>query len=322
MKKLTSYIIIVGLTIVSVLASSCGNGNKKSKDGRTDTYSSGAISFVSDESFSPIIEEEREVFQYDYPEAKVTPIYTSESDAINRLLKGKTWLAFAARNFKPGELKSLQAQQYRPTAFSVAYDALAFIVNKTNNDTLLSVKDVQDIMNGRITTWELLHKGNKRGTITVVFDNPKSSTVHYVEDSILGGKPIVNPNVVAVNKTAEVIKYVENNSGAIGIIGNNWLNDKRDTTNLTFNRNIRVMSLSRMHPAIAANSRKPYQYYIYNGEYPLIRTIYALLNDPRQGLPWGFAHFVQGPKGQRIVMKAGLLPVMGNINIRDVNVNQ
>lgn len=319
--KLTSY-IFVGLTITSILISSCGNNNKKGKDGRTDTYSSGTISFASDESFSPIIEEEREVFQHDYPDTKVNPIYTNESEGINMLLHGKTWLVFAARDFKPAEKKSLEAKQFLPTSFSIAYDALAFIVNKSNTDTLLSVKDVKDIMNGRITKWSQIDKRNNKGAITVVFDNPKSSTVHFIEDSVLSGKPIINKNVAAVKKTAEVIKYVEQNPNAIGIIGNNWLNDKRDTTNLTFKRNIRVMSLSKIHPATAASSRKPYQYYIYNGEYPLIRTIFALLNDPRRGLPWGFAHFIQGPKGQRIVMKTGLLPVLGNINVRDVNTAQ
>ncbi len=320
MKKTTSY-ILVGLTFAACLCFSC-SGNKKGKDGRTDTYSSGTISFVSDESFSPIIEEERTVFQFDYPQAKVNPIYTSESDAINRLLDGKAWLAFSARNFKDSELKNLQARNFRPMAIKVAYDALAFIVNKANNDTIISVQDIVNVMNGKATKWKDLSYGSNDGLITVVFDNAKSSTVHYVEDSILGGKPITNPNVAAVNKTAEVIKYVEENPHAIGVIGNNWLNDKHDSTNLTFNKNIRVMRVSKVHPATPSSGRLPYQYYIYNGEYPLVRTIYALLNDPRQGLPWGFAHFIESPKGQRIVMKAGLLPVLGQINVRDVNVSQ
>lgn len=319
MRKAISY-TLVGLTLSACLFSACNE--KKSKDGRTDTYSSGAISFASDESFSPIIEEERFVFQKDYPQAKVTPIYTSESEAINQLLAGKIWLALTARNFKESELKSLQNQSYRPIAIKLAYDALAFIVNKSNNDTLISVQNIADIMNGKATQWSDIYKGSNRGKITVVFDNAKSSSVHFVEDSILGGKAIKNPNVAAVDKTEEVIKYVEENPGSIGIIGNNWLNDKRDSTNLTFNKDIRVMSVSRLHPATAANSRKPYQYYIYNGQYPLIRTIYALLNDPRQGLPWGFAHFIESPKGQRIILKAGLLPVMGDINVRNVNVTK
>ncbi|MCI6500344.1 MAG: phosphate-binding protein, partial [Prevotella sp.] len=116
--------------------------------------------------------------------------------------------------------------------------------------------------------------------------------------------------------------YVEKTEGAIGIIGSNWLNDKRDTTNLTFNANIRLMSVSKWDKANPKNSWKPYQYYIYNGNYPLVRTIYALLNDPVNGLPWGFASFIASPKGQLIILKAGLLPVYGNITIRDVNVGE
>ena len=53
MKRPTSY-FIVGLTLAAVLIASCES--KKSEDGRTDTYSSGAISFASDEDVSPIIE--------------------------------------------------------------------------------------------------------------------------------------------------------------------------------------------------------------------------------------------------------------------------
>ena len=156
----------------------------------------------------------------------------------------------------------------------------------------------------------------------MVFDNKKSSAVHFVEDSILGGKPIQNKNVAATNKTADVIKYVENTPNAIGIIGSNWLNDKRDSTNLTFNKKIRIMSVSKLPKATPANSWKPYQYYIYNGNNPLIRTVYALLNDPINALPWGFANFIASPKGQMIILKSGLLPVQGNITIRSVNVTE
>src|SRR3712207_9541910 len=78
MKKEISY-ALVGLTLFAGLLASC---SKKPKDGRTDTYSSGAMTFASDESFSPVIEEERELFEFTYPQAKITPIYTNESDAI------------------------------------------------------------------------------------------------------------------------------------------------------------------------------------------------------------------------------------------------
>lgn len=312
----TSY-ILVGLALAACSFSSCNRGNKS---GRTDTYSSGAISFASDESFSPIIDEEVSLFQYTYKDAKLTPIYTNESDAITMLLNEKICLAVTARDFRPKELQSLKDKGFLPQSQKLCYDGLALIVNKANPDTCISVRDLARILRGEVTKWSELNPKSANEDILVAFDNRKSSTVHYAEDSILGGKPITNPNIWATKKTADVITYVEKTPTAIGIIGSNWLNDQRDTTNLTFKKNVRTMSVSRLDKATPANSWKPYQGYIYNGNYPLVRTIYVLLNDPLRGLPWGFKNFMASYQGQLIILKTGLLPAYGNITIRDVKI--
>lgn len=319
MNKINPY-ILVGITLLFFTSISCQQ--KKSKDGRTDTYSSGTIQIVSDESFKPIIDEQIQVFHSIYRDANVNAQYTNETDGINKLLRLKTCLAITARDYKDHELQNLRDRRFMPKSIKIAYDGLALIVNKSNTDTCISVNDIRKILLGQAKNWKDIYPHSNKGEITLVFDNKHSSTVHFAEDSILGGKPIVNPNVVATNKTVDVIDYVEKTPGAIGIIGSNWLNDKRDTTNLTFNKKIRLMSVSKKDVATVANSWKPYQYYIYNGNYPLIRTIYGLLNDPINGLPWGFINFIASPKGQMIILKSGLLPVQGNITIRNVNVSQ
>ena len=311
--------ILVGLTLTAVLAS-CGQ--RKSKDGRTDTYSSGAISFASDESFSPVIEEERELFEAIYKETKLTPVYTNESEAIQMLLDRKLSMAITSRDYKPGELAKLKADNQFPRTIRFAYDGLALIENKQNTDSCISVKDIRRILLGEVTRWDEIYPNSKNGEITVVFDNAKSSTVHFAEDSILGGKPITSPNVAAVNKVEDVIKYVETHRGAIGILGSNWLNDKRDSTNLTFRKEIRPMAVSSLDVANVHNSYKPYQYYFFNASYPLVRTLYILLNDTHMGLPTGFSNFIiSQDKGQMIVLKAGLLPAYGNLTVRNVHVN-
>lgn len=318
MNKLTSY-ILVGLTLSASLFSSCGQ--QKSKDGRTDTYSSGAISFASDESFSPIIEEERELFESLYLDAKLTPIYTNESEAIQMLLDGKVSMAVTSRDYKEGELAHLKATKQFPRTIKFAYDGLALIQNKQNTDSCISVKDIRRILTGEVTRWDQIYPGSKNGEITVVFDNPKSSTVHFAEDSILGGKPITSPNVSAVKKVDEVIKYVESHRGAIGILGSNWLNDKRDSTNLTFRKEIRPMAVTNLDVANVRNSFKPYQYYFYNASYPLVRTLYILLNDTHMGLPTGFSNFIiSQDRGQLVILRAGLLPAYGRLTIRDVQI--
>lgn len=304
------------------MLSSCKD--KKDPNARTDTFSSGEITFGADESFAPIIEEEMEVFHALHPQAKVTPKYMSESEGINLLLANKLTLMFTTRNFKESERNNLVARDRFPLFERVGYDGLAFICNNSNADTCISVKDIKRILTGEAVNWKDINpKSSARGEIIVCFDNKTSSTVHYVEDSILGGKPITSPNVFATKKTADVIDYVEKTPGAIGIIGSNWLNDKRDTTNLTWKKNIRVMAVSKYDDANPNNSYKPYQGYLYNDNYPFIRTIYALLNDERgrYGLPYGFTQFVVAQRGQMILFKAGLLPYYGNISIREVHIS-
>lgn len=319
MKK-TPFNTLVGLTFILGLLSSCGDN--KPKSGRTDTYTTGTITVAMDESFSPLIEEEIQIFELVNPQAKIKPLYTNELEAINMLKKDSVCIAISARNYRPDEIDNLKKRRMVPISFPIAYDGLALIVNKENTDTCISVKDFSSILSGKVKKWSEIYSGSKLGDFDVVFDNKNSSTVHYCVDSILNGKPISCPNVSAVKTSAEVINYVEKHKNAIGIIGSNWLNDKRDTTNLTFNKNITVMQVSKLDKATAMNSRKPFQYYFLTGEYPLVRTIYVLLNDPRRGLPTGFGNFISGPKGQMIVLKTGLLPYRGELNIRTVDVRE
>ena len=313
-----TFNILVELTLTLGLLWSCHN---KPKNGRTDTYSSGTMTFVSDESFSPIIEEAREVFEHTYPQATIKPIYTNELDGINMLMERKVWLTVASKRLRESQIKNLKDRKYVARCIPIAYDGLALIVNNENPDTCISIKDIKRVLVGEVTKWSEVYPNSKLGDFDVVFDNAKSSTVHFCIDSILGGKPINSPKVEAVKKSAEVINYVSSHKNAIGIIGSNWLNDARDSTNVTFKKNIRVVSVSRLDEATPMNSWKPYQFYIYNGNYPLVRTIYAICTDPRQGLPWGFCNFLQSPIGQKIFFKAGLLPARGNMAVREVVVS-
>ena len=313
-----AFNIIIGLTLVLGLFSACGN---KPNPELEEAYQKAAQAFVADESFFPILDEE--LFYFNSQRLDTIGVdYLNEQDAVKRLMKLDTWLAFTTRRFTAKEEQSLRDRQYLPRAIPIAYDGLAIIVNNANPDSCITVTDFARILRGEATSWGDIYPQSKLGTIDVVFDNPLSSTVRWCVDSILGGKEFTNPHIGAVQTSAAVIDYVENHKNALGIIGSNWLNDKRDTTNVTFKKNITVMGVSKMQTAEKYNSYQPYQYYLYNGNYPLIRTIYALLNDPRpNGMPTAFAHFCQLPRGQKIILRAGLLPRTANMNVREVIVN-
>ena len=300
--KMERYQVLASLLLLVFLLSAC---KQKAKDGYTDTYTSGVISIAADESFEPIVQEEIDVFEGLYPLAGIVPRYVSEVEAINLLLKDSLRLAIATRRLTPQELESFHSRKFYPREIKIATDGLALITNLANPDTLISVKAIRDVLTGKVTRWNEIYPSSRLGDIQLVFDNKNSSTVRFAIDSICQGQELAG-NVSALKTNREVIDFVTKNPGAMGVVGVNWLSDRNDSTGLSFNKEVRLMSVSTSVEPTPENSYQPYQAYLFYGKYPLSRSIYVLLNDPRNALPWGFASFMTSDRGQRIISSRGL----------------
>lgn len=101
--KTVKQLQLSGLLVLLTLLSAC---QSKSKDGQTDTYTSGVIAIAADESFQPIVQEEIDVFEGLFPLAGIVPRYVTEVDAVNLLLKDSLRLAITSRRLTPEEMNS------------------------------------------------------------------------------------------------------------------------------------------------------------------------------------------------------------------------
>lgn len=297
------YLIVA---VCVLLAVSCGQ--KKSGEDK-DYYD---VKIAVDETFRPIIEEEMHVFNAKFPEAILKARYLPETDALNLLLKDSVRMIVATRPLSKKETDAVfnaykLVVRYQP----IAYDAVALIVNPANVDTLISIPELRKIMLGQITRWDQLQHAKTKGQIEVVFDNSNSSCVRYVRDSICQGAELKG-NIKSGKTNKDVIDYVAQTKNAMGIIGVDWLRNPKDTSNLTFDPRIRVMSVSRSSVTEAGNSFQPVQYYIATGDYPLTRCIYMITTDPRsRSMGLNFYFYVSDQDGQLIITKSSqLLPYM------------
>lgn len=298
MKKILTILFII-LALVS-----CGGGNKQ------DESKANEVNVAIDETFRPIMEAEFEVFNAKQPEAIINASYLPETDAINLMLKDSVRTIIATRKLSAKEEQQIfDVYKLQVQSKIIAYDAIALIINKANNDSLLSVNELKSIMTGNITQWNQIQNATTKGEIEVVFDNENSSTVRYVRDSICEGKQLKG-NFKGGKTNQDVIKYVSQTRNAIGIIGVDWLRNQADSTNLTFNPNIRVMSISRSSVTEEGNSYQPVQYYIATGDYPLVRSVYSITTDPRErSMERNFFYFLSDQQGQLIITKSSqLLP--------------
>lgn len=301
--------------LVTIIFSSCSD-NRSPQTKRTDTPTSGVAEFVSDDCFARIVQQEADVFEAKNKEAFLIPTYTNEVEAVNLLLKDSVRLAILARDLTDEEKQGIRNRnkQLNPRSQKIAIDGIALIINTQNTDSLISVPTLKKIVTGETTSWKEVNPSSKLDKMVVVFDNQNSSTVRFIIDSICVDKSLYS-GLKALNNNEEVLEYVSRTPNAMGFIGVNWISNPNDTTNLSFTNKIRVMQVSRIHPATENNSYPPLPGLLALGKYPLTRDVYLVLTDLRGTLLSGFVHFVGGDTGQRIILKSGLVPATRPVRV-------
>jgi phosphate transport system substrate-binding protein len=295
-----------------VFVTACTDRDKNGKP--LDTPTTGFIKIAADESLRPLIDAEVNTFEGIYTKADLECKYGSESDVIEALLKDSARLAIVTRRFTAEEKKYFQDIKITPTEVDVAISGIAVILNPANPDTTITVDEIRSLLQGKISSWDGLGGKSKAG-IEIVFDNPNSGMIRYLKDSIAGVKTLP-ANCFAAKDNKAVVDFVSENENALGFIGLEWISDKDDSVSNTFLEKIRVAAVS-FHQDSA--SYQPYQAYIALKKYPLSRRVTILSREARAGLGNGFIAFFASERGQRIVLKSGLVPV--TMPLRIVNIN-
>lgn len=299
------------------LATSCGSNHRKPAGWRT----SDDVHIAVDETFRDIMEEEIETFGLLNPSSAMKPVYCSEDSAIRMLLKDSVRCAITTRKLSKDELDVLKNYKLDAKQAMIATDAFALIVSKDNPDTLITVPEIRDIVSGRITRWEQLKHSGKKGELKLVFDNSGSSTVRYMRDSLLAGQQVAG-NLYAQGSNQAVIDAVKDNPEIIGVVGANWLKGKSDSVLTSFeNLDVKVLKVARKDGKNEIGWR-PYQYRILTGDYPLIRSVYVILTDPRvRSYTKSFFYFLKGQKGQTIICNSSQLLPYTPVQYKSVRAN-
>jgi phosphate transport system substrate-binding protein len=302
-------IFFVPLAVLLLTSLSCQNNSTKEK---LSTPTSGTVTIYSDESFKPVIDPLLSVFNALYPYATVSCNYQSETDAMNLFLKGKNSMIFATRKLTTAETDYFHSYQLFPAEIHFASDAIALIVHPNFTDSIISVTQIREILTGKISTWKQLGHLGSSDSIRLVFDNTGSGTVRFMIDSICHGEAL-SQNLSALKGNSEVIQYVSEHPNSIGVIGVGWISNGRDSTSRSFLGKIKVLRVSRSDRPTLADSYYPYQANLFPGLYPLLRPIYLINVEPHKGLASGMASFVCSDRGQRIILKTGILPAYETI---------
>lgn len=309
------------VVLPALMAAGCGERKAGTVEQKVEH-----MQLACDASFENIMDQEIDVFEYSYNnsrrQALVVPYYVSQSAAFDSLMNPDNSIRtiVAARRLTTAEKTRLRNQKRKPREQRIAVDAVALIVNNDNPQEAISMKELRGVLSGDIKTWKEMWP-TKLDSIRIVFDENGSSLVQFMRDSINGGRDF-GSNVYAEGSSRAVFDAVSRHRGAIGIIGVSWVStdmdgttlskeemrarsERSDTTNLGFNPDVKVLAVSGDDSPMAY---KPYQAYIFDGRYPLFRSIYMITTSVGGTLNNAFYAFVTGMQGQKVIQLTGVLP--------------
>jgi len=292
MKKITirqSAVIFLAVTIFILYG--CNRGESPS-----DTPTTGNLTISVDQTYKPLIDSEVSTFENLYNYAKVNVQYKPEAEAFDDLMNDSIRVIIVSRKLNSEEIKQFQKWEIVPKVTKIAYDAVALIGSKDLKDTVFTIDKIRSLLSGEKIIPSL------RKT-KIVFDSNNSSTIRFLSDKT--GVKKFSTNCFALNSNDAVLDYISKGSNSIGIIGVNWISDQDDSTNQNFLKTVKVLEISSDENS---EPLKPYQAYIAQKTYPLYREVYIISKEAYTGLGTGFTAFLASERGQRIVLKFGLVP--------------
>ncbi len=278
----------------------------------TDTPLKGTIDISIDESFEPVMKEQIVMYEASFPGTKINAHYKTEADCLKDFFNDSlNRMIIVTRGLTANEEKVMtQKLSFNPGWNDVASDAIAIVLNIKNTDTLFSIERLQQQLTGKINRQQ-----------TIVFDGlNKTSTVRFIEDSVLKGKAFDTSVVRAVKSSDDVLAYVSTHENAIGFVGINRIGNPEDTAQVNI---LTKVKLGYVKCDVCVNTPyvMPSQESILNRRYPLVRGLYYAIKENYTGLGNGFVSFLKYERGQLIFRRAYLGPVMG-FGIRTVNLNE
>ena len=281
-------IFFLFLMLTFVACNKLGNANENQ-----ETILKGSTTILVDESLKPIVEDQVAVFESKY-DAEISLDSKSEKEALLAFLKDTSSIIVLSRPLDSNEIKIFEKRKVIPKVTKFATDAIALISNKKSKDTLVDLKEVVSFLKGDLNT---TIKG-------LVFDNPNSSSIRYM-NQLAGIVETPSNGIFSFKTNDEVIQFVSENEGMIGVVGVNWLMQPTPI----MEKKVSEVSVLSVKAIGGTTYYAPTQNNLAEGTYPLARDLYLINCQGFSGLGMGFASFLAGDIGQRIVLKSGLLPI-------------
>lgn len=207
-------------------------------------------------------------------------------EGIKALIDQSTDIADSSREIKKEEIELAESKGVKPVVHVIAYDAIMPVVNPKNNVQGLSIDQLSQIYQGKITNWKEVGGADLK---IVVISRDSSSGTFDSWDNFVMKKARVAPTAQMLASNGAVVTAVSKNKYAIGYLGMGYVN-----------KSVKGLKVNGVMASAQTALSK---------QYPMSRELYMYTNGEPKGEVAKFIAFIKSPKGQEIVKKEGFVPL-------------
>jgi phosphate transport system substrate-binding protein len=233
-----------------------------------------------------------EAFSSANPDVTVSVTGGGSGVGISAVVNKQTDIGDASRAIASKEISGARANGVNPTEYAIAIDGVCIIVHAANTVEKLTVEQLSQLYQGKITNWSSVGGPNKK--VSLYGRQPNSGTFVYVRDEAVKGEYAASMR--QMNGNAQIVEAVKADEGAIGYVGVGYAREA----------GIKVLSLSKDGTSFYSPLDKDA---VDSGKYPLARPLFQYTNGKAKGDAKTFIQFELGPDGQKVVSDQGFYPL-------------
>ncbi|MCX5848466.1 MAG: phosphate ABC transporter substrate-binding protein [Deltaproteobacteria bacterium] len=252
------------------------------------TFAGSSIVIKGSTTVLPIAQGTLEAFMKKHPEVQISLSGGGSGEGIKALIDKTTDIATSSREIKKEEIELAKTKNVNPIANVVANDAIVPVVNPKNKVKNLSIDQLSQIYQGKITNWKEV--GGEDLKIVVISRDSSSGTFESWDHFVMK-KAKVAPQAQMLASNGAIVTAVAKNRYAISYLGIGYVN-----------KSVKPLQVNGITASVATALSK---------EYPMSRELYMYTDGDAKGDVAKYLDFVKSAEGQKIVVKEGFVPLVG-----------
>lgn len=232
----------------------------------------------------PVAQVTMEAFMKANPGVNISLSGGGSGEGVKALIDKTADIANSSREMKKEEMALAKGKGANPREIPVAIDAIVPIVNPRNRVSNLTLDQLSQIFQGKITNWKEV--GGEDLQIVVISRDTSSGTYEAWSELVMK-KAKVSPRAQLQASSGAIVQAVSKNRYAIGYIGLGYVD-----------KSIKPLTVN----GVAASEKTAL-----DKSFPVSRFLYMYTDGEPKGDVARYIAFVLSPAGQKLVAKEGFV---------------